>query len=288
MNKQELLETTYSRRGLMSSLKDDTDLESIVGLVFAIETYKNQQYSYESKNLRIKEIRVESLDIAYHLAASIMRCNGEITPIQGLCGSLAPLLAEKLLDGVKTAAEIIAVCEGKLYELLAHDYSENPTGTLAIEPYLIPSTEVLSKIEEFMYVPPLVLKPKMWTMNKGGGLHTQEESCILGKENHHNHSQSLDCLNILQSIEWTLDPMIMAMKEQPNKELDTPKKALQFKIMSITSKRVYHEYTNIPFYFMWKFDKRGRSYSSGYHINFQSSDYKKALLSFTKQEVITL
>ena len=288
MEKQKLLETTFSRRGLMASLKDDVDIESITDLVFSIETYLNQQYSYDSKNDRVSEISVESLDIAYHLAANIMRCNGKITPVQGICTSLAPLLNSKLLDGVRTAAEILAVCEGKLYDLLAHDYEENPTGTLAIQPKLRPGLEVLSRIEEFMYIPPLVIPPKKWVSNKGGGLHTQEESCILGTHNHHKKTQALDCLNILQAIEWELDSKIIQLKEEPNKVLDTPDKIIQFKIMKITSSRVYKEYTAVPFYFMWKFDKRGRMYSSGYHINFQSTDYKKALLSFTKQEVITL
>tara|TARA_B110000483_G_scaffold159037_1_gene188759 strand:+ start:938 stop:1804 length:867 start_codon:yes stop_codon:yes gene_type:complete len=288
MEKQELLETTFSRRGLMTSLKDDVDIKSIADLVFSIEGYLNTQYSYDSKNARVSEIVVDSLDIAYHLAANIMRCNGVITPIQSICTSMAPLLNSKLLDGVRTASEIIAVCEGKLYDLLAHDYEDNPTGTLAVEPKLIASLDVLSRIEEFMFIPPLVIPPKKWLTNKGGGLHTQQESCILGKHNYHKNKQALDCLNILQDIEWELDPKIMQLKEEPNKSLDTSEKVIQFKIMRITSSRVYKEYSAIPFYFMWKFDKRGRMYSSGYHINFQSTDYKKALLSFTKQEVITL
>lgn len=288
MNQQKLMETMYSRRGLMASLKDDVCLEDITDLVFSIETYLNQQYSYDSKNARVDEIRVESLDIAYQLAASVMRCNGVITPIQGVCTALAPLLNSKLIEGVRTAAEILAVCEGKLYDLLAHDYEGNPTGTLALEPKITPSLSVLSRIEEFMYVPPMVLAPKPWKTNTGGGHYTQEESCILGQHNHHKDAQALDCLNILQEIEWELDPIIMQLKEQPNKVLDTPEKVIQFKIMKITSSRIYKEYCAIPFYFMWKFDKRGRMYSSGYHINFQSTDYKKALLSFVKQEVITL
>jgi len=288
MEQQKLMETMYSRRGLMTSLKDDVDLVSITDLVFSIETYINQQYSYDSKNVRVSEIRVESLDIAYQLAASVIRCNGVITPIQGICSALAPLLNDKLLDGVRTAAEILAVCEGKLYDLLAHDYEGNPTGTLAVEPKIKPSLSVLSRIEEFMFIPPMVVRPKPWKLNKGGGHYTQIESCILGQHNHHKSKQALDCLNILQNIKWELDPVILELKETSNKILDTGEKKLQFTLMKIISSRVYKEYCTIPFYFMWKFDKRGRMYSSGYHINFQSTDYKKALLSFVKQEVITL
>ena len=41
------------------------------------------------------------------------------------------------------------------------------------------------------------------------------------------------------------------------------------------------------FYFIWKYDKRGRMYSQGYDINLQGSEYKKATIEFSKQELIT-
>jgi hypothetical protein len=272
----------------MASLKESVDLESVIGIVYSIISYTNQQYSYDSKNIRISEIEVEPIDIAYQLAASVLKCNGTITPIQGICTAIAPLLNSNLLDGIRTAAEILAVCEGELYELMAHDYKGNPTGTLALEPKIKPSLDVLSRIDEFMYVPPMVMPPKKWESNQGGGHYTQQESCILGQHNHHKGTQALDCLNTLQAIEWELDPEILRLREKPNKRPDTPEKSIQFDLMKTTSSRLYKEYTGIPFYFMWKFDKRGRMYSSGYHINLQSTDYKKALLSFVTKEVIEL
>jgi hypothetical protein len=38
------------------------------------------------------------------------------------------------------------------------------------------------------------------------------------------------------------------------------------------------------FYFGWKYDKRGRSYSQGYHINPQGNAYRKAMLSYADKE----
>ena len=40
------------------------------------------------------------------------------------------------------------------------------------------------------------------------------------------------------------------------------------------------------FYFTWKFDSRGRMYSQGYHCNLQATEYKKAILNFSHEELI--
>ncbi|WP_219811313.1 DNA-directed RNA polymerase, partial [Campylobacter concisus] len=42
-----------------------------------------------------------------------------------------------------------------------------------------------------------------------------------------------------------------------------------------------------PFYFKWAYDKRGRVYSKGYHIQIQASEYHKACLSFSKSVDLT-
>lgn len=289
MNNQELIERVYSRRALMQALKEDIEVEDAIMAIYSINEYRDKSYSYASKNKRIASIEAESIDIAYHLIASILRCNGAVTSIQSICVSLAPILSKDHIEGIKTASEIISICKGRLYSLLNHDDIRNSTKTLAVLPYATTADSVLCRINEFMYIPPLIIKPKKWQSgsNRGGGLHFQNESCILGRDNHHELHQSLDVLNILQSIKWVLDPKILAMEEEPSKPLNTDKKLNQFNIFKNASRNLYNQYTNICFYFMWKYDKRGRSTMSGYHINLQSYDYKKSILSFEHKEVIT-
>jgi len=51
--------------------------------------------------------------------------------------------------------------------------------------------------------------------------------------------------------------------------------------------RVIDQYLGEHFYFVWRYDSRGRSYSSGYDLNLQSDEYGKALLSLHNKEAIT-
>ena len=51
--------------------------------------------------------------------------------------------------------------------------------------------------------------------------------------------------------------------------------------------KVIDQYLGENFYFVWRYDSRGRSYSSGYDLNLQSNEYGKALLSMHKKELIT-
>ena len=40
-------------------------------------------------------------------------------------------------------------------------------------------------------------------------------------------------------------------------------------------------------YLTHKFDRRGRTYSCGYHVNTQGTDYNKAVLGLKNKELVT-
>jgi len=106
--------------------------------------------------------------------------------------------------------------------------------------------------------------------------------------NHHEGNQSLDVLNILQHIPWQLNEIVDYV-EKSNKDLDTHDKLTQFNMMKDQSTVVYNELMDCgnQFYFTWKNDSRGRMYSQGYHCHLQATQYKKAILDFFKEELIT-
>ena len=269
----------------MDVLQDEVKLSWLSEIVYAIETYRSETYSYESKNTRISKLP-SSLDLAISVILNVLRCNGEMTNIQRITTAISHDINDELTSAVMTAAEVLAVAEGSVYELVAHDCEDNPFGTLALDPKIKPSEEALIRIEQYMFVPPNVELPQ-WLNNWCGGLQTVKDSVILGKGNTHDEYQALDVLNILQAIEWELDDFMLLCPEKPNKPLDTVEKAKQFNVFKEASIRVYELYKDRKFYFIWKFDKRGRMYSNGYHINLQSTDYKKSLLNFAHKEVIS-
>ncbi|MCP3674555.1 MAG: hypothetical protein GY829_08840, partial [Gammaproteobacteria bacterium] len=85
----------------------------------------------------------------------------------------------------------------------------------------------------------------------------QGDDVILGRGNNHYGKQAVDVLNILQSINFIIDADIL-LNFQDSELFETD----QFK----------HIVTNLlgkPFKFEWKYDKRGRCYSTGYDIQLQ-------------------
>lgn len=103
----------------------------------------------------------------------------------------------------------------------------------------------------------------------------QGDEVILGRGNNHHRKQAIDVLNTLQNIKFTLDYDILTQFED-NELFNTD----HFQAVSAGL-------LGGPFQFEWKYDKRGRSYSTGYDIQLQGNEYKKALISLHNKEVVT-
>ena len=281
-------EDTYSRRNIRDKVKEDilssldTALASIlIACTGVISTYLGKVY-YKSKEDRLWAIRhISPEDLAIEIMIAVIDTSKQ-TPIQSIVAKLAASLEyENLLDGVKTASELLAVC----VDTGMYDMWTNP---MRIQSLYSLDSETIIYIENTMYLNPMQVKPKDWTTNSDGGYITQRDSVLLGKHHHHEDEQCLDVLNILQSIEWELDTNILKYEEVSKKPLDTEEKVNNFKQMVAMSKKVYKallEQGN-KFYFTWQFDFRGRAYSKGYYCNLQSSSYKKALLNFKTKRLI--
>lgn len=233
----------------------------------------NDEY-WDSKNTRINSITTSSEQLAYLLA---LFTAGRIGTVQEVIPRLIKYVKHKEMQWtLDNVGDIINCGKDLLYSLDGENF----------ESFFELENETVDSIKLKQYLPPMVSKPLDWKSNDDGGLYTVNNHCILGgKLNHHNDTQALDALNILQSIEWELDSDVINYQEEPNKELSVQGQE-QFLMLKETSRKVYKEYANKRFYFEWRFDKRGRQYSSGYHINLQSTKYKKSLLSFSKKELI--
>ena len=290
---QKAVEETFSRKGIRQHVINDIDTESVVFLscVKCVDQLLNGAY-YKSKNARyqfLKDSELTTFDIVTELFIAILPVE-EITPIQSVATQLGNRLGfSNLLDGVKTASEIIAVCERtRLYTIYHSSDETNDTGTLALEPRYQANQETIDFIKKTMFLPPMLCKPKKWTNNSNGGHLKGSGSVILGALNHHDLEQNLESINIIQDIPWELNVKMLEFTEESKKPLDTEKKIKQFEAFRLQSIDVYKHLlrTGNKFYFTWKKDKRGRMYCLGYHVNLQSTQYKKAILQFHHKEVL--
>lgn len=279
---QILMETTYGSAGITKFIAEEIDDEWFDELESAIWDYRQGKY-YDSKNERIKQIKVSDSEIATEVAVMLLS-NSKTRPIQQFVAGIATKFRNMPeLDAIKTAAEIVGACKGIIYEI------ENIEGTINIIPEYVVSNDTAKLVGNKQYLLPMLVKPLKWETNNNGGWLLHRKSIIHGSMNHHFKKQALDSINILQNIAWELDTEMLEYEEEPNKPLESKEQREQFLELKLSSQHAYGEIVNAgnKFYFPWRFDKRGRMYSQGYHINFQSTSYKKSLLNFSDKQKIT-
>lgn len=293
---QRVLEASFSKQRIVELFKEEFGEEIVSVLAQAIdlilrhslEVVTNKPYQSKlDRYIYLSDVDMEELvtSILLHTVRA-----QEIQPIQAVASAVASKVnPDDHLSSVKTVLEILAVLEQlDMYTLYHADDYENPTGTLGIRSNYVASQYLQQRIEVTLYLPPMVSKPLKWGNNVNGGYLTINQSVILGRSNHHGEKQALDAINILQNVEWEIDEYIDQFMEESKKDLDTHQKRTQFQQYRDNSEYVtglLKDHGN-KFYFVWRYDKRGRMYSQGYHVNLQSTEYKKALLNFTKKELI--
>ena len=272
MNIQLHNELEYSKRMrnnlILTDVLDDIPSKITESLTLSIDSYRNSNY-YQSKEIRVSKLPTTT-EIVNNIIAIILSSKRP-KPIQGLATELGFTLGYRSqLDAVKTGAEILSLCHGKLY-----DIKLNVDSTEIIPKYKLKKDSV-AKLNVLQYLPPMLQKPNDWISNTDGGWLWERKSIILGKGTHHFKPQAYDAVNLLQSVAWTIDIPTYINHVNTNETMDND----QFE-------RVIREYFGKPFYFVWRYDKRGRSYSSGYDLNIQSNEYGKSLLSLFNKQVVT-
>jgi hypothetical protein len=296
-----MMEAMFSQRNIHDVLHrsiaqqlDKVLLTWSIGAYMRIDEFLSGDY-FESKNKRLGELR-EYLsdhgleDIVISILASVIRGKCDQT-IQHCLGYLEKYMPhENVFDRVRTAGELLAVCGGKgrLFEIKR--VSPNSPPLVIVNHWnVILNTfqDQLEWIDDTFYNPPLVEKPKKVSSNKSCGYHTIREPVILGRETQHNHNVSYDVLNRLNIVPWYLDGMVLAAPEKAPHTLKEPQ-AIRNHIKHVTqARRVYAILGSEQFWLVWQYDSRGRAYSHGHHVNFQSYEYKKAMLSFGHERIIT-
>ncbi len=261
-----LMEVTYGNTGINNIIQQEIDEE---------------WYLHLTENI---DPSLDRILLADTISTIILTNTKPVIPIQEVIVKLShKFKGLSGIDAIEKAAEVIYSCEGDLYNIT---YINNIP---YVESNYTVSKEVAEILENRQYLLPMVVKPLKWSNNFDGGWLLHRKCAIHGKINHHGKPQALDVLNILQEIQWELDTDMLKYEEEPNKNPDTIEKREQFLKLKHSSRNAYEEMVGLgnKFYFVWRFDKRGRMYSQGWQINLQSTSYKKSLLNFSDKEFIT-
>ena len=272
-NNQLATEMYYSKTNTNSLIMDDLNkalpLAMYMQISEAITEYRDGTY-YASKMNRIKQL-TQTHKIIQSIFCTILMTDRQ-RPIQDPATKIGfEVGMTNPIDAVTTGAELLAItADTELFDILLF------TDGTEIKPKLIVDESTRDKLDMLQFLPPCKEIPRPWVNNKTGGWLFEHKSVLLGKGNHHMEYQALDALNALQEVAWTIDPDVLINEENTDTNMN------QDQFMTIAS-----EYIGSTFYFVWRYDKRGRSYSSGYDLNIQSNEYGKALLSLSNEVTIT-
>lgn len=180
--------------------------------------------------------------------------------------------------------------------LQANLISWNETEENCIVNFPIPDS-LQTELDIFQYPIPCVVKPKKLQNNRDTGYYTMRNSAIL-KNNHHDDDINLDHLNMLNSIKLSLNTEVVRLVQNKWKNIDKRKdgetvkefrkRQRAFSKFDRTSRDVIESLViqDNEFYLTHKYDKRGRCYSMGYHVNYQGNDWCKAVIQFKNEEIV--
>lgn len=267
-------------------LSNDDVVNRIDKSVELIRQWLNKEH-YESKTKRLNQLKSLNLHkLVLDVLVKTMYCQ---TP--ELFTSVSSQIASKLgfnnkLEGIKTAAELLVViCETDCYDIKR----QRKQDSWYVVSNITPSALVLEYVRNCSYLPPMICRPNKITSNSISGYLTHNSSVIL-RDNFHNDEIALDVINTQNNVSLSLSQAFLEeIDENPTYELDSLEKTRQWADFKRESNYIYKLMLDQgnEFFITNRYDKRGRMYASGYHINPQGTSYKKAMLEFTKKEVVT-
>ena len=256
----------------------------------SIREYMANAHTYwDSKRLRVERLAAtwEASKLLEEILLVIIPCTNW-TPIQNPAGKIAEVLPENdIFDNVKTAAELIAVASSsELYDILLP--KANDENRMFVKANVTLPDETIQYINSTAYILPSLIEPRTVKQNHHTGYLTHNGSLILGNKTHHNHTLALDAINIANKIPLSLDIETIMEDEPVPKDNQNPQTIEQHEQFVNECQQIHDEMlaAGNRFYLTWKFDKRGRMYSQGYHINIQATEYRKASISLANKEII--
>ena len=252
--------------------------------------HKNQQFPRikaefvaEPKFAEHMEANNIDLDFGYDLLIQMVLHKRVALPI------LVGLLRKHFQgDCQQTSDAILAAAQADLVDW-------QPALLIFIVKYGI-TDEVQDDLDRYQYPLPMIVHPKTLIDNHDTGYFTSRNSVLL-KHNHHDEDVCLDHLNDMNDIKLCINHNTANMIKNKWKNLDKPKegedkesykrRVRAFQKYDRTARDVmaHLEVADNVFYLTHKYDKRGRVYSQGYHVNYQGNAWNKAVIEFVQEEV---
>lgn len=162
------------------------------------------------------------------------------------------------------------------------------------------TADVEEELANYQFPLPMVVPPrKVKNNNMGSGYIDRRGRIILnGSDVFDEEDVCLDHINRVNSVGLCLNMDVIASEEGhmilPKRKIgesfdEFQKRQKQAKVFYENSMNVMQGLLTLgnEFWLTHKYDRRGRTYAVGYHVNSQGDDYRKAVLQLAHKEVIT-
>ena len=160
------------------------------------------------------------------------------------------------------------------------------------------SKDIQEELNNYQYPLPMITKPNKVKNNTDTGYETIRNLIVLnGSEYFKDKDMCLDHINRVNSVALSLDMKSVKSEEGkyivPTRNIgedfvDFRKRMKQSSVFYDNSLSIMEGINQLSdkIYLTHRYDRRGRTYCSGYHINSQGTDYNKAVLQLHKKELV--
>lgn len=200
-------------------------------------------------------------------------------------------------------------CADALEQAIIHNFVDYHRGSESSEGEFIVRLQmtdaVQRELDRFQYPLPMMVQPKKLKSNRDSGyISDLSERALLvlraGKTTHFYDEADicLDHLEKMNSIPLTLNLQVVALIDNEWADLDHKrpgedykdyeKRVKAFEKYDECSKDVIQALSQLrdKFWLTHKYDRRGRTYCQGYHINYQGNPWNKAVVEFANKEEV--
>lgn len=148
-------------------------------------------------------------------------------------------------------------------------------------------------IKQYMYLPPMIVPPlevRDDGRNRGSGYTTKPNDSLLLQDNHHEGDLYVQHLNRVNQVGLTINAEVVTTIRNEWRDLEAPKPNETFEDYKkrIKAFEQYEAYSFMVmalmiemgnrFHLTHKYDKRGRTYCQGYHVDYQGTPWNKAVV----------
>lgn len=204
--------------------------------------------------------------------------------------TLVGILRRHMKGDGQATADMIRVCVEA--ELLKYD--------VQLRQFIVHfeiTRDVQEELDRFQFPLPMVVKPQPVKGNNETGYILGTGSLLL-RDNHHSDDICLDHINRVNQVPFSIDLKTALMVQNQWKSLDKQKsdetkadferRRKAFARYDQASKDVMKLLTHLDnrHFVTHKYDKRGRTYCMGYHVNYQGTEWNKAVIQLANKEFI--